>query len=55
VASEIANFESKLKKLRPVLVEGVTKEFTRMTHHIYCTGLRDDLSSLNAQGHSTVS
>jgi hypothetical protein len=24
-------------------------EFSRMTHHIYCIGLRDDLPSLNAQ------
>jgi hypothetical protein len=30
-------------------------EFSRMTHHLYCIGLRDDLPSLNAQGHSTIS
>jgi hypothetical protein len=42
-------------KLRPVSVEGVMGEFSRMTHHIYCTSLQDDLPSLNAQGHSTSS
>jgi hypothetical protein len=29
-------------------------EFSKM-HHLYCMGLRNNLTSLNAQGHSTVS
>jgi hypothetical protein len=41
--------------LMPVSVEGIMGESSRMTHHLYCIGLRDDLPSLNAQGHSTVS
>jgi hypothetical protein len=43
------------RSLRSVSVEGVTEEFSRMTHHFYCIGLRDNLPSLNAQGHSAVS
>jgi hypothetical protein len=36
-------------------VEEAMGEFSRMTYHLYCIGLRDDLPSLNAKGHSTVS
>jgi hypothetical protein len=41
--------------LRPVSVEGVTGEFSRVTHHLYCIGLWDDTPSLNEQGRSIVS
>jgi hypothetical protein len=40
--------------IRPVSVEEVMGELSRMTHHLHCIGLRDDLPSLNAQGHNTV-
>jgi hypothetical protein len=35
-------------RIRLVSVEGVMGEFSEMTHHIYCIGLRDDLPSLKA-------
>jgi hypothetical protein len=43
-----------LRSHRLVSVEGVTGEFPRVTHHLYYIGSRDDTSSLNAQGYSTV-
>jgi hypothetical protein len=33
-------------ELISVSVEEVMGEFSRMTHHLYCIGLRDDLPSL---------
>jgi hypothetical protein len=33
--------------LRPVSVEEVMRKFSRITHHLYCIGLRDDLLSLS--------
>jgi hypothetical protein len=52
---KIAHFTDCLRTVRPVSVEGVIGEFSRMTRHLYRIGLRDDLPSLNAQGHNTVS